>query len=295
MFASVIAFPPASLAQFDAPKPEFKGSLDNDILKAREQELAAIRAEQQRAAENEARLRSEIETLGTDRRKLNTDLIGTAARDARGRSTAGGKRGPRRTAGRSGAGAAAIAQRTSRHHRGNSGCPSAYGTTAAASFAGQPGGRRKIAAQRHRAWRLRSGIARSCRAAVGRSRVPADTAQRHRRRTQQTHRRPEDPCGRPATHDAAGRGASEAAGGIGTGAGPELAFRPRRLPGRSKALPIWSRVWSRASTMPPAPRAKCRNPITRARPDHLWRRSAILAGWLRRSPLPPPAARCRFR
>ena len=80
MFASVIAFPPASLAQFDAPKPEFKGSLDNDILKAREQELAAIRAEQQRAAENEARLRSEIETLGTDRRKLNTDLIGTAAR-----------------------------------------------------------------------------------------------------------------------------------------------------------------------------------------------------------------------
>jgi septal ring factor EnvC (AmiA/AmiB activator) len=80
MFAAMIALPPASVAQSGATKSELTGSVDNDILKAREQELAAIRAEQQRAAETEARLRREIEALGTDRRKLNTDLIGTAAR-----------------------------------------------------------------------------------------------------------------------------------------------------------------------------------------------------------------------
>ena len=80
MFATLLALPPASFAQLDTQKPELKGGLDNDILKAREQELAAIRAEQKRAAENEVRLRVEIEALGTDRRKLNTDLIGTAAR-----------------------------------------------------------------------------------------------------------------------------------------------------------------------------------------------------------------------
>lgn len=81
MFAAMIALPPTSLAQTDATtRPELKGGGDNDILKARGQELVAIRAEQQRAAETEARLRSEIEALGTDRRKLNTDLIGTAAR-----------------------------------------------------------------------------------------------------------------------------------------------------------------------------------------------------------------------
>lgn len=84
LFAGLIAAPAAGSAQKASPaaseQPGLKGALDNDILKAREQELAAIRAEQQRAAESEARLRTEIETLGSDRRKLNTDLIGTAAR-----------------------------------------------------------------------------------------------------------------------------------------------------------------------------------------------------------------------
>jgi septal ring factor EnvC (AmiA/AmiB activator) len=80
MFAACIALSPASVAQSSATRSELTGSVDNDILKAREQELAAIRAEQQRSAETEARLRREIEALGTDRRKLNTDLIGTAAR-----------------------------------------------------------------------------------------------------------------------------------------------------------------------------------------------------------------------
>lgn len=53
---------------------------DHDILKARERELEAARNEQKRAAETEARLRAEIESFGNDRRKLNTDLIATAAR-----------------------------------------------------------------------------------------------------------------------------------------------------------------------------------------------------------------------
>jgi septal ring factor EnvC (AmiA/AmiB activator) len=80
LFAALIAVPAACLAQSGSEKPGLKGAVDNDILKAREQELAAIRAEQKRAAESETKLRAEIETLGNDRRKLNTDLIGTAAR-----------------------------------------------------------------------------------------------------------------------------------------------------------------------------------------------------------------------
>jgi len=61
--------------------PGLRGSSgDNEILKAREQELQAARAEQKRATENEAKLRAEIKSFGDDRRKLNTDLIGTAAR-----------------------------------------------------------------------------------------------------------------------------------------------------------------------------------------------------------------------
>lgn len=80
IFAAAVLGSPAAFSQTSTQKPELKGGLDNDILKAREQELAAIRAEQKQAAETEARLRAEIETFGSDRRKLNTDLIGTAAR-----------------------------------------------------------------------------------------------------------------------------------------------------------------------------------------------------------------------
>ena len=49
-------------------------------LKQREQELEAIRAEQKRALENEARLKREVESIGDDRRKLNQQLIDVAAR-----------------------------------------------------------------------------------------------------------------------------------------------------------------------------------------------------------------------
>jgi murein hydrolase activator len=52
----------------------------SDALKQRDNELAAIRADQKRAVENEAKLRSEIESIGDDRRKLNQQLIETANR-----------------------------------------------------------------------------------------------------------------------------------------------------------------------------------------------------------------------
>ncbi|MGE3992695.1 murein hydrolase activator EnvC family protein [Pseudorhodoplanes sp.] len=80
LFAAATFGSPAGLAQTGPAKPALKGAVDNDILKARERELEAIRAEQKRATENEARLRGEIEAFGKDRRKLNSDLIGTAAR-----------------------------------------------------------------------------------------------------------------------------------------------------------------------------------------------------------------------
>jgi murein hydrolase activator len=51
-----------------------------DALKQREEELKAARERQQKAAENEAALKREIEQIGADRRKLNQDLIDTAAR-----------------------------------------------------------------------------------------------------------------------------------------------------------------------------------------------------------------------
>ncbi len=50
------------------------------MLRQREQELEAVRNEQKKAAETEAKLRSEIEAIGEDRRKLNQALIDAAAR-----------------------------------------------------------------------------------------------------------------------------------------------------------------------------------------------------------------------
>jgi len=51
-----------------------------DALKQRDQELAALRDQQRRALENEAKLRREIESIGGDRRKFNTQLIESAER-----------------------------------------------------------------------------------------------------------------------------------------------------------------------------------------------------------------------
>jgi septal ring factor EnvC (AmiA/AmiB activator) len=51
-----------------------------DALKARDQELNAALARQRDSAQNQAKLRSEIDALGQDRAKLNQQLIDTATR-----------------------------------------------------------------------------------------------------------------------------------------------------------------------------------------------------------------------
>jgi septal ring factor EnvC (AmiA/AmiB activator) len=67
--------PPAA----ERPSSDRPGT-EADALKQRDRELEAARAEQRKAAENLARLKREIETLSEDRRKLNQQLIDTAAR-----------------------------------------------------------------------------------------------------------------------------------------------------------------------------------------------------------------------
>jgi septal ring factor EnvC (AmiA/AmiB activator) len=69
--------PPPAPPSADA-NPGNSGALGT--LKERDEQLAAIRAEQQQVIENEAKLKREIEAIGDDRRKLNTMLIETAAR-----------------------------------------------------------------------------------------------------------------------------------------------------------------------------------------------------------------------
>ncbi|HZT27321.1 MAG TPA: peptidoglycan DD-metalloendopeptidase family protein [Pseudolabrys sp.] len=51
-----------------------------DALKQHDEELKATREQQRQSAENEAALKREMEKIGADRRKLNQDLIDTAAR-----------------------------------------------------------------------------------------------------------------------------------------------------------------------------------------------------------------------
>jgi septal ring factor EnvC (AmiA/AmiB activator) len=50
------------------------------VLKQHDQELKSARDQQRKSAETEASLKREIEEIGADRRKLNQDLIDTAAR-----------------------------------------------------------------------------------------------------------------------------------------------------------------------------------------------------------------------
>jgi len=90
--ALALAAMPAAMAQTAPQQPSpvsgLRGiSTEEDILKARATELERARAEQQRAAEAEKKLRLEIEALGADRRKLSAALIEAAAkiRDAENR------------------------------------------------------------------------------------------------------------------------------------------------------------------------------------------------------------------
>jgi septal ring factor EnvC (AmiA/AmiB activator) len=63
-----------------APKPAADQADPAEAIKKRDQELDATLARQRDSAEAQAKLRSEIEALGLDRRKFNAQLIDTAAR-----------------------------------------------------------------------------------------------------------------------------------------------------------------------------------------------------------------------
>ncbi len=60
--------------------PPAASTTDRDSLRQREKELEALRTEQHRAQENEARLKREIESIAGDRRKFNQQIIDTASR-----------------------------------------------------------------------------------------------------------------------------------------------------------------------------------------------------------------------
>ena len=65
---------------FSAALAQSPASSTLDALRQRDQELEAVRNEQRRATEAEARLKREIASIGEDRRKLNQALIDTASR-----------------------------------------------------------------------------------------------------------------------------------------------------------------------------------------------------------------------
>ena len=66
------------LALLIAPPAHSQSALD--ALRQRDQELEAIRSEQKKAADAQAKLKDEIEVIGADHRKLNQALIDGAAR-----------------------------------------------------------------------------------------------------------------------------------------------------------------------------------------------------------------------
>jgi septal ring factor EnvC (AmiA/AmiB activator) len=67
----------SAAAQTAAKRPQSYAA-SPEAIKQREQELEAARAEQNRAAESEAKLRAEITAIGQDRSKLNQQLIEVA-------------------------------------------------------------------------------------------------------------------------------------------------------------------------------------------------------------------------
>jgi septal ring factor EnvC (AmiA/AmiB activator) len=88
-FGAELLINPGALAQTapaQAPAPQAPtnqaapGASPVDALKAHDQELDAARARQRDLAENQAKLRIEIDALSADRRKFNEQLIDTASR-----------------------------------------------------------------------------------------------------------------------------------------------------------------------------------------------------------------------
>jgi murein hydrolase activator len=78
MVSPVLADPTGSAAS--PPQPASPKDTAGDSTAAQRQALEAIQAAQKDAAETEAALRKEIQSIGEDRRKLNEDLISTASR-----------------------------------------------------------------------------------------------------------------------------------------------------------------------------------------------------------------------
>lgn len=74
-----LSLPAARLSAEQAPAPAIAANTA-DALRQKDQELEALRLQQQKALETERKLRREVEALGEDRRKLNDALIETAAR-----------------------------------------------------------------------------------------------------------------------------------------------------------------------------------------------------------------------
>jgi len=77
--ALALALPAALSSELKAQQPTQREQA-LDALKQRDQDLQAAREAQRKSAEAEAALKHEIEEIGADRRKLNQDLIDTAAR-----------------------------------------------------------------------------------------------------------------------------------------------------------------------------------------------------------------------
>ena len=65
---------------FAQNRPALRGGVKEDALKQREQEYEALQVERKKALEAETKLREEIDAIAGDRRKLNAQLIDTAAR-----------------------------------------------------------------------------------------------------------------------------------------------------------------------------------------------------------------------
>ena len=65
---------------FAQNRPVLRDGLSQDALSQRDQEYEALQAERKKTIEAEAKLREEIDALAGDRRKLNEQLIDTAAR-----------------------------------------------------------------------------------------------------------------------------------------------------------------------------------------------------------------------
>jgi septal ring factor EnvC (AmiA/AmiB activator) len=61
-------------------RPALRGGVSQEALQQRDKEFEALQAERKKATEAEAKLREEIDAIAGDRRKLNQQLIDTAAR-----------------------------------------------------------------------------------------------------------------------------------------------------------------------------------------------------------------------